>query len=121
MGQCNSTNGLTGTKHSKKIEPNLDLANKVAKKMIVANYEDAETLQKSFSIFKNPTKIKIRSSDSPWRERFTALSVDATNLLYIDDRLVIPNRLQGPIKIPLHWGHPGCDQMLRQIEDIWWP
>ena len=39
----------------------------------------------------------------------------------MDERLVIPKILQTPLKNSLHWGHPGRDQMLRQIEDIWWP
>ena len=39
----------------------------------------------------------------------------------MDDRLIIPKNLQTPIKNSLHWGHPGRDQMLMQIIDIWWP
>ena len=37
------------------------------------------------------------------------------------DRLIIPKYLQTPIKNSVRWGHPGCDQILRQIIDIWWP
>ena len=70
---------------------------------------------------KNPTKGETKSSDSPWRERFNALSLDESNLLYIDDRLVIPKILQEPIKNSLHWRHPGRDNMLQQNRDIWWP
>ena len=54
-------------------------------------------------------------------ERFNALSLDENNLLYIDDRLVIPKILQAPIKNSLHLGHPGRDNMLHQNSDIWWP
>ena len=39
----------------------------------------------------------------------------------MDDRLITPKNLQNPVKNSLHWGHPGRDQMLRQIIDIWWP
>ena len=70
---------------------------------------------------KNPTKSKIKSLDSPWRERFSSLSLDENDLLYLDFRLVIPKILQAPIKNSLHWGQPGRHQMLRQITDIWWP
>ena len=70
---------------------------------------------------KNPTKSKIKLLDSPWRERFSSLSLDENDLLYLDDRLVIPKILQSSIKNSLHRGHPGRDQMLRQITDIWWP
>ena len=41
--------------------------------------------------------------------------------MYLDNRLVIPKIPQTPIKVSLHWGHPGRDQMLRQISDIMWP
>ena len=55
------------------------------------------------------------------RERFKSISINENDLLYMDDRLIIPKNLQTPIKNSLHWGHPGRDQMLRQIIDIWWP
>ena len=60
---------------------------------------------------KNQAKRKIRKLDNPWRESFSLLSVDENDLLFIEDRLVIPKILQGPINISLHWGHPGRDQM----------
>ena len=55
------------------------------------------------------------------RERFNSLSLDEKNLMYIDDRLIIPKILQATIKNSLHWGHPGRDIMLQQISNIWWP
>ena len=70
---------------------------------------------------KNPKKGKIKNLDSPWRERSNALSLDENNLLYIDDRLVILKTLQAPIENSLHWGHSWRDNMLQQINDIWWP
>ena len=70
---------------------------------------------------KNPTKEKIKNPDSPWRERFHALSLDENNLHHIDDRLVILKIFQAPIKNSLHWGHPRRDHMLQQTSDIWLP
>ena len=69
-------------------------------------------------LVKNPSKGKLTNLDSPWRERFSSLSIDENECMNIDDRLNIPKTLQGPIKISLHWEHPGRDQMLRQISDI---
>ena len=63
---------------------------------------------------RNPTKAKNKALDSPWRERFSSLSVDENEILYIADRLKFPKILQTSIKSSLHWGHPGRDQMLRQ-------
>ena len=121
MGQSSSTNALTGTAHSAKFKPKLELAIKICENIIVSSYQDSENLQKIFVVVKNPTKGKIKDPGSPWRERFSSPSLDKNNCLYLDDRLVIPNLLQCPNKIHLHWGHPGRDQMLRQIADIWWP
>ena len=50
----------------------------------------------------NSTKRK-RGSDSLCREQFTAFSFDENDLLYLDDRLVIPKLLQCSIKVSLHW------------------
>ena len=89
--------------------------------MLIANCNDDENLQKRIKIVNNPTKAKIKALESHWRERFISISKDENNLLYMDDRLIIPKNLQIPIKNSLHWGHPGRDQIERQIIDIWLP
>ena len=124
MGQAYSADELTGSEIyqvSSKFQPKLKFANQIGQNLLAANYLDDEFLQKVIGIVKNPTKGKIKALDSPWRERFQALSLDENKLLYLDDRLVIPKILQAPIKNSLHWGHPGRDAMLQQISDIWWP
>ena len=124
MGQSQTTNNLTGTELYQvlgKLQPKLKLANQIGQNLLAANYLDDEFLQKIIAIVKNPTKGKIKNLDSPWRERFQALSLDENDLLHLDDRLVIPKVLQAPIKNSLHWGHPGRDAMLQQISDIRWP
>ena len=121
MGQIHSTDTHKGNPFSSKFESEIPIANKIGENLLIANYKEDETLQKIFNLVKNPTKSKLKSLDSPWRERFSSLSSDENDLLYLDDRLVIPKILQNPIKNSLHWGHPGRDQMLRQITDIWWP
>ena len=124
MGQTQSAEELSGIKNSQisnKLKPKMKLANQIGQNLLTANYLDDEFLQKIISIVKNPAKAKIKSLESPWRERFSSLSLDENNLLYIDDRLIIPKILQAPIKNSLHWGHSGRDIMLQQISDIWWP
>ena len=88
MGQAQSTHDLTGSEIneiSNKLKPKLKLANQIEQNLLAANYLDDEFLQKIIKIVKNHTKGKIKSLDSPWRERFNALSLDENNLLYIDD------------------------------------
>ena len=125
MGQTQSAGELSGIENSQisnRLKPKLKFANQIGQNLLTANYLDDEFLQKIISIVKNPTKGKIKSLESPWREQFNSLSLDENNLLYIDDRLIIiPKILQAPIKNSLHWGHPGRDIMLQQISDIWWP
>ena len=118
MGQLHSTNMNEGNSISSKFESKIPIANKIGENLLIANYKDDENLQKIINLVKHPIKSKIKSLDSPWRER---LSLDENDLLYLDDRLVIPKILQSPFQNSLHWGHPGRDQMLRQITDIWWP
>ena len=89
--------------------------------MLLANYRDDENLQNLIAIVKNPFRAKIRALDSPWSERFNSILLDENDLLYMDDRLIKPKRLQAPIKNSLHWGHPGRDQMLSQVFDTFWP
>ena len=113
MGRSQSTNNLTGTEVyqvSSKLQPKLKLANQIGQNLLAANYLDDEFLQKNIGTVKNSTEGKIKNLDSPWRERFQALSLDE-----------IPKILQAPIENSLHWGHPGRDAMLQQISDIWWP
>ena len=124
MGQTQSTNNLTGTEIyqvSNKLQPKLKLANQIGQNLLAANYLDDEFLQKNYQHSEKPNQGKNKNLDSPWRERFQALSLDENDLLYLDDRLVIPKILQAPIKNLLQWGHPGKDAMLQQISDIWWP
>ena len=124
MGQAQSTHSLTGTEIkqiSNKLKRKLHLANQIGQNLLAPNYLDDELLQNVLNIVKNPTKGKVKNLDSPWRERFNALSQDENNLVYIDDRLVILKILQTSIQNSLHWGHSGRDNMLQQISDIWWP
>ena len=92
MGQAQSTIDQTGidiNQISNRFRPNLKLANQIGQNLLAANYQDDELLQKVINIVKNPTKGKMKSLDSPWRERVNALSLDENNSLFIDDRLVI--------------------------------
>lgn len=43
------------------------------------------------------------------------------NLIYVDQKLVIPDSLQHVILESLHIGHPGATGMRALADDIWWP
>ena len=76
MGQTQSAEELSGIENSQtsnKLKPKLKIANQIGQNLLTANYQDDEFLQKIISIVKNPTKAKIKSLESPWRERFSSL------------------------------------------------
>ena len=88
MGQMQSNSAFTGNSILKKFESKIPIANKIGENLLIANYKDDETLQKIITLVKNPTKAKSKALDSPWRERFTSLSLDEYDLLYLDDRYI---------------------------------
>ena len=49
--------------------------------MLIANYKDDEKLQKIINLIKPSNKAKIRNLDSPWREKFSLLSLDENELM----------------------------------------
>ena len=57
----------------------------------------------------------------PWREKFGAVSLDSQSLLYMDQRLVIPNDMRENVLRAMHFGHAGRDAMLGKASDVWWP
>ena len=98
-----------------------DSINFINQSFLPANYEADKLLQKVIVLVKNREGAKISRLPNPWRERFTAFSVDERNFLYHDERLVIPQNLKKSILNAVHYGHPGRDAMLRTVSEIWWP
>ena len=89
-------------------------------KLLPANYVADKQIHKMISLVKTCNKTGVSRLPSPWREKFQSFSVDEKNLLYMDNRLVIPQSMRSMIMCSLHYSHPGRDSMLAMIEDIWW-
>ena len=98
--------------------PSIKLLNE---KLLRANYVADKLIQKVISLVKTYNKTGVSRLPSPWREKFQSFSVDEKYLLYMDNRLVIPQYMRIMIMCSLHYGHPGRDSMLAKIENIWWP
>ena len=98
--------------------PSIKLLNE---KLLPANYVADKLIQRVISLVKTYNKTGISRLPSPWRVKFQSFSVDDKNLLYMDNRLVIPQSMRPMIMCSLHYGHPGRDSMLAMVEDIWWP
>ena len=98
--------------------PSIKLLNE---KLLPANYVADKLIQRVISLVKTYNKTGVSRLPSPWREKFQSFSIDDKNLLYMDNRLVIPQSMRSMIMCSLHYGHPGRDSMLAMVEDIWWP
>ena len=98
--------------------PSIKLLNE---KLLPANYVADKLIQRVISLVKTYSKTGVSRLPSPWREKLQFFSVDDKNLLYMDNRLVIPQSMRPMIMCSLHYGHPGRDSMLAMVEDIWWP
>ena len=98
--------------------PSIKLLNE---KLLPANYVADKLIQRVISLVKTYNKTGVSRLPSPWREKFQTFSIDDKNLLYMDNRLVIPQSMRSMIMCSLPYGHPGRDSMLAMVEDIWWP
>ena len=98
-----------------KFEENREIFNEIGENLLISNHRDDEFLEKLTEIIKKPTKAKLRQLESPWREKFSSLSLDENSFIYMHDRLVIPTVLRTPIKNSIHCGHPGKDIMLQKL------
>ena len=94
---------------------------KISKNYIRANFEEDRHLQKMIKLVKSKDAAQIARLPVPWREKFTAFNLNSNNLLYMNERLVIPKNMRENMMNAIHFGHPGRDAMLRDAADVWWP
>ena len=94
---------------------------KISNDYVKANAENDRSIQKNIQLFKNRDNAVIARLPPPWRERFNSFAVDSNDLLYMDNRLVIPKDMRENVLRAIHFGHAGSDSMLRESADIWWP
>ena len=99
-----------------------DLVNsKISQVYVKANYENDKNIQKIIRLLKKKNSSVIARLPPPWREKFSSFSLDSQDLLYMDQRLVIPKDMRGNVLRAIHFGHTGRDAMLREASDVWWP
>ena len=84
---------------------------KICKNYIRANYEEDRHLQKMIKLVKYKDAAQIARLPVLWREKFTAFNLDSNNLLYMNERLVIPKNMRENMMNAIHFGHPGRDAM----------
>ena len=94
---------------------------KISQNYVQANYENNRNIQKINRVTKDKNPAVISRLPPPWREKFSSFSLDSKNLLYMDQRLVIPKDMRENVLRAIHFGHAGRDAMLREASDVWWP
>ena len=103
-------------------ESDRDLSpSRISKVYVRANYDKDRTLQKIIGLLKERNATQISRLPPPWREKFNSLSLDNNGLLYLEERLVIPEDMRDNMLSAIHFGHAGRDAMLREAADVWWP
>ena len=88
---------------------------------VQANYEKVKQLQKTIRLLQTRDSTQIARLPPSWREKFHSLRLYSKNLLYLDERLVIPKEMRENILTAIHFGHAGRDAMLREAADVRWP
>ena len=119
----NGVNKLIENRSTSQIAKTMQNASesKISKNCILANYEEDKHLQKMIKLVKSKDTAQIARLPVLWREKFTAFNLDSNNLLYMNERLVIPKNKQKNMMNAIHFGHTGKDAMLRDAGDVWWP
>ena len=67
---------------------------KISQNYVQANYENDRNIQKIIRLIKDKNPAVISHLPPPWREKFNSFSLDSKNLLYMDQRLVIPKDMR---------------------------
>ena len=119
----NGVNKLIENRSNSQIAKTMQNASesKISKNYIRANYEEDRHLQKMIKLVKSKDAAQIARLPVPWKEKFTAFNLNSNNLLYMNERLVIPKNMQENMMNAIHFGHPGREAMLRDAADVWWP
>ena len=119
----NGVNKLIENRSNSQIVKTMQNASKskISKNYIRANYEEDRHLQKVIKLVKSKDAAQIARLPVTWREKFTAFNLNSNNLLYMNERLVIPKNMQENMMNAIHFGHPGRNAMLRDAADVWWP
>ena len=119
----NGVNKLTENRSNSQIAKTMQnfSESKISKNYIPANYVEDRQLQKMIKLVESKDAAQIARLPVPWREKFTAFNLDSNNLLYMNERLVIPKNMRENMMNAIHFGHTGRDAMLRDAADVWWP
>ena len=106
---------------SVKMSEERDLSkSKISLNYVQANCENNRNIYKTIRLIEDKNPAVISGLPPPWRENFISFSLDSKNLIYMDQRLVIPKDMRENVLRAIHFGHAGRDAMIREASGMWW-
>ena len=117
--KLNQSKQVEKLQKSETMAEQLDSANsKISNVYVQANYESDKTIQNIIRLVKDRNVAVISRLPPPWREKFNSFSVNKKGLLFMDQRLVLPENMRENSLRAVHFGHAGRDAMLREAADV---
>ena len=87
---------------------------------LLANYQSDSGLQIVREAVLRRDVNCLRKENKLFKPVFKDLRVDR-ELVFFENRLVIPRDMRQAVLNSIHRGHPGRDAMLGSVEEVWWP
>ena len=88
--------------------------------LLMANYQADYGLQNvREAVLRRDVKL-LKRENKLFKHVFKDLRVDR-DLVYYENRLIIPKDMKQAILNSIHSGHNGRDAMLGSVEEVWWP
>ena len=88
--------------------------------MLIANYIADSSLQTVRDAIKRRDINKLTKANKLFAPVFKDLRVDG-ELVFLENRLVIPRDMRQAVLNSIHKRHPGRDTILEAVEEVWWP
>ena len=86
----------------------------------MANYQSDSGLQNVREAVLRRDVNFLRKKNKLFKPVFKDLRVDR-ELVFFENRLVIPRDMRQAVLNSIHSGHPGRDAVLGSVDEIWWP
>ena len=106
---------------SKQCNETMADSSRISKGYVQASYLKDKQLQKNNRLLQSRDSTQNALLPPPSMEKFFSPSLDSNDILYLDERLVIPEGLRENMLTAIHFGHAGRNAMLRETADMWWP
>lgn len=107
--------------NSSALSSTLEWPNFLSPEEIVRNATDIDPF---LSKFKNLVENRDYASIARLGEYYKPLQKQFSvvcGIIFIGNRIVIPDRLQAAVVQSIHNGHPGYERMCKLAERVWWP